>query len=172
MKRTYYYGALLTVVVILLMPVRGNGADISDRLAYYVTQRPTLESKVQYLASVVSEKEDGSDAAKNRKASALTVLGMLGGTNAINILVTNVAFRASSNTPPPAVQALIAIGDPAIGALLKVIEESSDEFTLVEAASTVFVIKRTVWKQFLEEQKGKMSQEGLAKLNRYAVIFQ
>ena len=179
--------------------------EIDKEVQQQSDRRPTVESKISYLSSVLSEQTNSSKGANIRISSAIELLGEIGRTNVvctnvIRILVTNITFLDKRFNGSPASHALVAIGEPAVPELLKVLEdapqnvakvssdrgnrpvmqptrrlypenvvEGSPEDKVRWAVCTLSFIKKTGYKQFVDEQKGKLPDIAWEKLKQYGV---
>ena len=138
-----------------------------------VDQYPAVESKIKYLSSLVAEKEDSSNITNNiRKSSAILLLGKIGDTNVIDILVTNLTYFDKCHNGYPACRALIGIGEKAVPQLLEVLKDSNDEKKISFAASTIGLIESRSgnWKEFGEQQKKTLPKKAWDRLMRYVVV--
>ena len=128
---TWRYSLRCAIIIPFLafgLSTRGN-LPINEEVQNQIATRPTVESKVNYLCSVIFEKGDESDAADVRKASAIMLLGEISstnaiGTNAISVLVSNITFIDKRSHGSPASHALVIIGEPAVPELLKVLKDT------------------------------------------------
>jgi len=161
--------AILTLISCLRLSVKA-GDEIDVEVQKQVAEHQTLESKIEYLSSVISETNDLSDTFNARKASAIALIGNIGGTNAINLLVTNISFTDKRHNNSPASDALAKIGEPSVSELLNLFQNSSDSETLRRAAQTIALIKGGAYREFIKEQRGKMPDEAWGKLSKAPVI--
>jgi len=104
-------------------------------------ERELLQQRKELISSLINILEQGDKNAKREKRSsqvaAINVLGEMRATQAVDILVDYIEFRASDElimhrlTPPsevfPAVKALIKIGKPSLPPVLRALKESTDE---------------------------------------------
>jgi len=143
------------IIIMFLGLVLAARADdsIDKDVQRHVDQCSSVETKIEYLSSVVAGKADSSDITKNiRKSSAIILLGKIGGTNVIDILMTNLIYIDSRYNGSPASHALVLIGEPAVPQLLKVLKDSGGE----EPQETVADMRAKLvagYKESIEEQR-------------------
>jgi hypothetical protein len=189
-----------TIALLLGSGLLAMAADENDKeVQMQVDERSSLETKMEYLRSVISQSEKASDAAATRKAFAIALLGKLAGTNAIATLVTNIDFVDKRTHTSPAVEALAKIGEPAIPELLRALEEyperprqrspelklpgtngphsssrtypPPEEIRILFIVEAICAIKGRTYQQFLDEQKGHVSEKVWSRLNKYRSTF-
>jgi hypothetical protein len=179
----------VTIASLLASAVFSRGGveiSIDKEVQRQVDQSPTADSKIRYLCSIISTNEGMSDEAASKKASAITLLGKIGGTNVISILATNIDFIDKRSHTLPAGRALVEIGEPAVAGLLRALEDFSrkpvqrpaeaerprtssgsparfyphvDELTAMHLADAIYTIKGSAYRQFVAEQKGHVSEK-------------
>jgi HEAT repeat protein len=158
------------------LPARVDGFFIDRSIREEVNKLPTADLRIARLSAIIEANNKATNEAQNLKASsAIRLLGAVKSTNCISELVSNLNFTEIKTKQRPVVQALAAIGEPAIPALLRVLEDSSasEEKCLwaVEAMKWIKQAGTTIehtkeWDRFMLEQKNKMSKKGWERLWR------
>ena len=147
------------------------GDDIGAAVRKELDNRPSVDSKVEFLASVISETTAVVNAANDRNADAINLLAKTGGTNAIGVLVSNILSFDNLHHNFPAADALCAIGEPAVPQLLKVFDDASNPYAMDEAAQTLARIKGKHYKEFVDEEKNSMSPAAWKRLSSASVAI-
>ena len=164
------YWGVITLFLGLILQARSDDS-IDTNVQIQVNQLPTVESKIEYLSSLVAAEQDSSSITSNiRKSSAIILLGQIGGTNVIDILITNLIYIDKRYNGSPASHALILIGEPVVPQLLDVLRNSDDEAKVRRAATTIGFIESRNWKKFSEQQKNILPKKAWDRLIRYAII--
>jgi hypothetical protein len=164
-------------------------AGIRDQeLQKQVDARPTLDTKIQYLTSLLPREGKLLPAAEAQKDAALRLLGKVvteagvtnqATTNVIRLLVTNITYIDPQKRYSPASHALQVIGDRALPELLKTLEDAPDpvvkgspeEEKIFWTAVTISAIKMSKFKEFLATQKDRLPSKVVDLLERYAPVI-
>lgn len=151
---------------------------ISDDVREQVNKLQTLDLRATYLSSIVSsDTTNHSETENSRKASAIRLLGLLKNTNSISTLISNISFVDVKYGDKPSVDSLAAFGDTAVPHLLHVLENPSATSTEYQCAvKALMLIKHAKprireWVEFMNEQKGRLSDKAWARLWRYGSVF-
>lgn len=154
-----------------LPPVVGN-REINADVREEVNRLSSSDLRIKYLFTVVSDSTNTLSVTNNfKKASAIRLLGVMANTNAINILVSNIAFEDIKYHDNPAVEALVSIGEPAVFQLLEVVKEPLGNSRRVPCAvEALMKIKGDRYNEFVQGQKNIMSSEIWKRLLEYAVV--
>ena len=84
------------------------------------------ELRIAYLSGVIaSNSQDSSKGENYRKSSAIRLLGVVGGTNAIPLLVSNVAFVDAKYPERPVMDAMQSIGETGVPYLPDALKDPS-----------------------------------------------
>ncbi len=151
---------------------------VSNEVRRKANALPTTELRVAYLSSILLTNEVGTAEAENfRKASAIRLLGVIRSTNGIRILVGNIVFEDMKYHDKPAVEALVAIGEPATPHLLDLLKDVSATPEMCSSAvKALQAIKGAAsnvagWIRFMREQKEKLPREAGERLDKYGSIL-
>jgi len=171
---------------------------VDKALQAQVDHYTNMALKIKFLSSVIRSAGAASGEINNtnnvRISSAITLLGQIGGTNVIDMLITNLTFLDKRYNGSPASRALVSIGEPAAAKLLDVLKEPSaeviqetsqdmrakllhgykespDESRVRWAALTIGMIEGSHWKEFEEQQKKTLPKKAWDRLMQYVVII-
>lgn len=194
LNRTISLIAAAIPLILALLP-SARAQEIADKaLQAEVDHYTNTTLKIRFLSSVLGGVGAGSRQTNNlRISSAITLLGKIGGTNVIEILITNLTFIDHRYNGSPASRALIVIGEPAVPKLLGVLTESSldlpqetsedmlaklqhgykespEESRVRWAALTIGLIESRHWKEFEDREKPKLPKKVWNMLVKYAVV--
>lgn len=97
-------------------------------------------AQTAYLLDLVGG-EVSTDKANAEKTAALFLLGRLGGTNSIDVLLRNLTFKDAKTKISPAVLALASIGEPAVEPIFQFIQQADDQLAAVRGAEAIQMIK-------------------------------
>jgi hypothetical protein len=159
------------VLLLTLTPQARSDDSIDKDVQHSVEQCPSADLKIEYLSTFIATNEDSAYATNNiRKSSAIALLGQVGGTNVIGILVSNLTYIDKRYNGSPASHALIMIGEPAVPRLLDVLKNSEDEARIKWAALTIGFIENRDWTEFSEQQKKILPKEAWNRLIRNVII--
>ncbi len=145
--------------------------EIHNQVRNEAGQMTSIHERATYLSSVIASNTNNSSTIENfKKASAIRLLGVIGLTNSIGILITNIDFEDIKYHNYPAVASLIKIGEPAVPQLLDVVKEPLDKRQRVPlAVEALLKIKGKTYEKFVQLQKNKMPSEVWSRLLKYAI---
>jgi hypothetical protein len=103
------------------------------------------------------------------KTAALLLAGVLGGQEMIAVLIDHISYHDAVHGIFPAQWGLMEIGDEASPALIKTIENTSDEWALSALVYVLVGIKGDAFHQFMRDQGDRISPVARDKINAHAV---
>lgn len=143
------------------LPARVDGFSIDPAIREEVNKLPTADLRIARLSAIVEANNKATNETQNLKASsAIRLLGVIKSTNSISILVSNLTFVDTKYHGRPAVEALAAIGKPAMPQLLDVLKDPSEsDEKCVWAVEAMKLTKGANghirdWLKFMDEQRG------------------
>ena len=161
------------------LPAIVDGFGIDPSLREEVNKLPTSELRIDRLSAIILSNNRATNETQNLKtSSAIRLLGVIRSTNSVGVLVSNLTFTEVKTKERPAVQALAAIGEPAVPQLLDVLKEpSASEEKCSWAVEAMEWIKQAGthehmkdWARFLLEQKTKLPAKAWERLWRYGSV--
>jgi hypothetical protein len=153
-----------------LFPQQISGYLLAKDVRDWITVLPTSELQFAYLAGVLTNATTPATNDVDRKTTAILLLGLVGNTNSIDLLATQIAFKGgNAGHSYPGVFAFSQIGEPAIPKLLDVIRNSTNEVVIANAVKSLVIIKGTNYGQFVLTQKTNLLQIDWKKLIDHAV---
>lgn len=154
------------------LPQTVAGCEIDNDVRNEANRLLSTGQRCAYLVSIVTNATNLTATDNLRKASAIRLLGAIGDTSSIVVLVLNINFKDIKhlNHPYPALSAIITFGDEAIPQLLEILKEKPGNpkrnSSAVEAMRS---IKGSKYNEFVLSQKNKLSPEIWEKLYVYAI---
>jgi len=143
--------------------------NIDKNIEAAVMKMTSQVDRVVFLKSFITNNLGESPEENLQKATALRLMGDYGGSNAIPVLVENLEYEDTKHHDTPSVSALVAIGEPAVQPLLRVVAASGNKHRTSLAVQALMAIKGTQYDEFVEEQKDRMNADTGKNLLRYTI---
>lgn len=140
-------------VMMLSVAALAEGPDQADRYLFSASDMSRNQSVDEAVVDQVNQFSSSSEqidylnglarsASGNRqKSTALRLLGETRSTNAIAVLLENLAFREEDGKTFPAVRALVSIGEEAVDPIFVHIQTTTNHVEAVRGAEAIQMIK-------------------------------
>jgi len=145
-------------------------SNIDKKIKKEVMTMTSQVDRIVFLNSFIANNQELSPVKDIQKATALRLMGEYGGSNAIPVLIEHLEYHDVRLHDAPSVSALVAIGEPAVRPLLRIVETLENKHRTSLAVQALMAIKGTGYNAFVEEQKGHMSADAWKNLLRYAIV--
>ena len=152
----------------ITFPDTVSGRQIASKLCLEANGLTNADLQLAYLSSVVSNTLSTNLERNFYKASAIRLLGFVGNTNSIDILISQIAFRDNSSGTYPTVESMVLFGEKAVPQLLCVVRDSATKPDIGSAVEALKRIKGSQYEKFVLEQKTTLPDEKWKRLVRYA----
>ncbi len=142
---------------------------IDKDIKHHLQALNSPKEKIAYLKSYLISRHKCSHQQKNKKSSAIRLLGEYGGTNSIPALIENLEYEDPIYHDNPSVTALATIGESATEPLLLVVKSKEEKNRIALAVQALMRIKGTNYNTFVEQKRAQMPLDTWKNLLIYAI---